>query len=309
MQKLFLVDGSALVHRAYHAYPNLTNREGQLINVIYGVGSMLISALKEEEPTHVAVAWDVKGPTFRHEEYIGYKATRPKTDQELLDQVPKTKELIASFGIKEFEKQGFEADDLIGSLTKKFYDQVDEMVILTGDQDLMQLVNGKVKVLLPARGKVPAKLYGVEEVVERYGVKPDQIVDYKALVGDPSDNIPGVAGIGPKTAAKLLQEFGSLEGIYDAVRQFTTDDSRFTVLNERVVKQLKEGEESAFLSQKLARIRTDLKMEVELDDLEFAGLERPEVKEFLEKMNFKSLLRRVFGEVRKKDERQLAFSL
>ncbi len=310
--KLLLVDGSALVHRAYHAYPNLTNKEGKLINVIYGVGSMLISSLKDEEPTHVAVAWDVKGPTFRHEEYIGYKATRPKTDEALLEQIPLTKEMIASFGIKEFERQGFEADDLIGSLAKKFYDQVDEVVILTGDQDLMQLVNGKVKVLLPARGKVPAKLYGEAEVIERYGVKPKQIVDYKALVGDPSDNIPGVAGIGPKTASKLLQEFGDLEGIYVAVRQisgFGFQGSGFRVqdlgLSERVVRQLEEGRESAFLSQKLAKIKTDLDLEVELDNLKFEGLERDEVREFLEKMGFKSLVRRVFGETKKKADKQL----
>ncbi len=296
--KLFLVDGSALVHRAYHAYPNLTNREGKLINVVYGVGSMLISALKEEEPTHAAVAWDVKGPTFRHEEYIGYKANRPKTDQELLDQIPLTKEMIGKFGIREFEKQGFEADDLIGSLARKFYNQTDEIIILTGDQDLMQLVNGKVKVFLPARNKVPAKLYGEAEVFERYGVKPKQIVDYKALVGDPSDNIPGVAGIGPKTAAKLLREFGDLEGVYGAVQQST-------VLSERVVKQLQEGKESAFLSQKLARIKTDMDLEVDLEDLKFEGLERSEAKEFLEKMHFKSLVRRVFGDTKKKDDKQL----
>ncbi len=188
---------------------------------------------------------------------------------------------------------------MIGSLARKFYDQAESIIILTGDQDLMQLVNGKVKVLLPARGKVPAKLYGEEEVRERYGVEPKQIVDYKALVGDPSDNIPGVAGIGPKTAAKLLQEFGSLEEIYGVVKQGSG-------LNERLVEKLREGEESAFLSQRLAKIKTDLDLGVKLEDLEFEGLEREEVREFLEKMRFKSLLRRVFGEAKK---RQLAFSL
>ena len=303
--KLFLVDGSALVHRAYHAYPSLTNREGKLINVVYGVGSMLISALKEEEPDYVAVAWDVKGPTFRHEEYIAYKANRPKTDEALLEQIPLTKEMIASFGIKELEQSGYEADDLIGSLARKFYDQVESIIILTGDQDLMQLVNGKVKVLLPARGKVPAKLYGEEEVRERYGVEPKQIVDYKALVGDPSDNIPGVAGIGPKTAAKLLQEFGSLEEIYRMVKQGSGFRVQGSGLNERLVEKLREGEESAFLSQRLARIKTDLDLGVKLEDLEFEGLEREEAREFLEKMRFKSLLRRVFGETKKSNDKQL----
>ncbi len=170
----------------------------------------------------------------------------------------------------------------------------------------MQLVNGKVKVLLPARGKVPAKLYGEEEVRERYGVEPKQIVDYKALVGDPSDNIPGVAGIGPKTAAKLLQEFGSLEEIYRMVKQGSGFRVQGSGLNERLVEKLREGEESAFLSQRLARIKTDLDLGVKLEDLEFEGLEREEAREFLEKMRFKSLLRRVFGETKKK---QLAFSL
>ncbi|MCQ3944752.1 MAG: hypothetical protein DPW11_03185 [bacterium] len=180
--KLLLVDGSALLHRAYHAYPPLTSKSGQVVGAVYGVASMLYSALVEVNPSHVMVAWDLPKPTFRHEKYVGYKAQRPKADQEMVEQIPIVKSVIEAMGILQSEVEGYEADDIIGTLSRIEIDG--EVVILTGDQDTMQLVGEHVSILTPPKGKLPAKMYGVDEVREKYGVTPGQIVDYKALIGD-----------------------------------------------------------------------------------------------------------------------------
>ena len=183
---------------------------------MYGVTSILISALDSEKPSHAMVAWDLPKPTFRHVKYVGYKAQRPKADAEMVEQIPLVKEMIEAMGIVQVEKEGFEADDIIGTLSKN---QDGDVVILTGDQDTMQLVNDHVRILTPAKGANPPVLYGPDQVFNKYGVHPGQIVDYKALIGDPSDNIPGVAGVGPKGAANLIKMFGSLERIYRDIKE------------------------------------------------------------------------------------------
>jgi len=301
--ELLLVDGSALLHRAYHAYPKMNIRSGKLVNAVYGFASMFISAIDDISPEYVCVAWDVGKPTFRHEMYVAYKAHRKKTDQELIDQVPLVYEMLDAFGVKQVSKEGFEADDLIGSGAEKYKSGVDEVVILTGDQDLMQLVKDKVSLLVPARGSVPAKQYRESEVLERYGVRADQIVDYKALIGDSSDNIPGVVGVGPKTASMLLNKFDSLDGIYKWLDN-TGDVSGSEVdgVRFRVVEMLRDSKDSAYLSRDLSEIKVDMEMDGSLEEMlcgEFG--DRNELREFFEKMSFKSLSRRVFGDEKKDD--------
>ncbi len=297
MNKLLLVDGSALLHRAYHAYPPLTSKTGEVVGAVYGVASILISALESEAPTHVMVAWDLPKPTFRHEKYVGYKAQRPKADAEMVEQIPMVKEIIAAMGIVQVEVEGYEADDIIGTLSKQEADFGD-VVILTGDQDTMQLVSDHVRVLTPAKGANPPVLYGPDEVWNKYGVKVEQIVDYKALIGDSSDNIPGVAGIGPKGAANLLKMFGSLERIYRDIKEVQTHFGEITA------KKLADGRESAFLSQDLSRIVTDMSLSCNLPQMEYRGLQETALKEKLEELGFKSLLRRIFpGEAEEKKKK------
>ena len=298
MSKLLLVDGSALLHRAYHAYPPLTTKTGEIVGAVYGVASILVSALESEKPTHVMVAWDLPKPTFRHEKYVGYKAQRPKADAEMVEQIPLVKQVIERMGIVQVAEEGYEADDIIGTLSKLSTNQqtneTTEVVILTGDQDTMQLVTDHVRVLTPAKGANPPVLYGPDEVWNKYGVHPEQIVDYKALVGDQSDNIPGVAGIGPTTAAKLLQQYGSLQAIYEAV------NSKSQMINPKWVEKLVSGKDSAFLSQDLSRIVTDMPLKVTLPEMEYKDLKTEVLRNELEELGFKSLIRRIWGEEAKK---------
>jgi DNA polymerase-1 len=311
MSKLLLVDGSALLHRAYHAYPPLKTKSGEIVGAVYGVASILISALESEQPSHVMVAWDLPKPTFRHIKYVGYKAQRPKADAEMVEQIPMVKEVIQAMGIVQVAEEGYEADDIIGTLSYeagerfKNKDPKDdtEVVILTGDQDTMQLVNEHVKILTPAKGANPPVLYGVDEVLNKYGVKPSQIVDYKALVGDPSDNIPGVAGIGPKGAAQLLKTFGSLERIYRDIKEVQLH------FGEQTAKKLADGKDSAFLSQDLSRIVIDMKLLLSMEEMEYHGFMNEETKAKFEELGFKSLIRRFFpGEEepkKKKNDNQM----
>lgn len=295
--KLLLVDGSALLHRAYHAYPPLTAKSGQVVGAVYGVASMLYSALVEVSPSHVMVAWDLPKPTFRHEKYVGYKAQRPKADIEMVEQIPYVKSVIKAMGIVQLEVEGYEADDIIGTLSR--LPEPEEIIILTGDQDTMQLVNTRVSILTPPKGKLPAKMYGVEEVKEKYGVWPTQIVDYKALIGDVSDNIPGVAGVGPKTAANLLKTFETLERIYRDIPQVQLH------FGEIVAKRLMDGKESAFLSQDLSRIVTEMQLAVSVEEMAYRDIKREELRNLLDELGFKSLVSRIWGESEKKQKTKI----
>lgn len=295
MSKLLLVDGSALLHRAYHAYPPLKTKKGELVGAVYGVASILISALESELPSHVMVAWDLPKPTFRHVKYVGYKAQRPKADLEMVVQIPKVKEVIEAMGIVQIEQEGYEADDIIGTLSKHGCEQLSDqdecqVVILTGDQDTMQLVNEQVRILTPAKGQNPPVLYGPDEVFNKYGVHPAQMVDYKALIGDPSDNIPGVAGIGPKGAASLIKMFGSLERIYRDIKEVQVH------FGELTAKKLANGRDSALMSQDLSRIVTEMALEVDLEEMRYRDLQTETLKAKLEELGFKSLVRRIWKE-------------
>ncbi|MFZ2199874.1 MAG: 5'-3' exonuclease H3TH domain-containing protein [Microgenomates group bacterium] len=292
MSKLLLVDGSALLHRAYHAYPPLKSKSGEIVGAVYGVASILISALEEVKPTHVMVAWDLPKPTFRHIKYVGYKAQRPKADSEMVEQIPKVKAIIGAMEIVQIEQEGYEADDIIGTLSKikplhQLTNEPFDIVILTGDQDTMQLVNENVRILTPAKGANPPVLYGVDEVKAKYGVRPDQIVDYKALIGDPSDNIPGVAGIGPKSAASLLNQFGTVKNIYKNIDK---------IENEKVKEKLLSGKDSVELSYELSKIVCDMQISTPLEAMEYLGLQGETLKARFEEYGFKSLIKRFFPE-------------
>ena len=262
------------------------------MGAVYGVTSILIAALEQEKPSHVMVAWDLPKPTFRHIKYVGYKAQRPKADSEMVAQIPMVKKVIETMGIVQIEQEGYEADDIIGTLSK---DREGEVVILTGDQDTMQLVSENVRVLTPAKGANPPVLYGPDEVWNKYGVHPEQIVDYKALIGDSSDNIPGVAGIGPKGASQLLKMFGTLERIYRDIKEVQVH------FGELMAKKLADGEESAFMSQDLSRIVIDMKLDVTLDEMEYPSTSSGQaLRVKLEELGFKSLIKRFFPEEKDK---------
>ena len=214
-----ILDGNALLHRAWHAIPPLTTKDGLVVNAAYGFAMILEKMIETQKPEYMAVAWDVEGGTFRDEIFAAYKAQREKKEQELYDQIPIIQKILAAFGIPSIEAPGYEADDIIGTLSKRAADQGLRALIVTGDLDSLQLVDENVQVLFFQKGISETKLYDVEAVKERYGLTVDQLIDYKALRGDPSDNIPGVAGIGEKTATTLLQKYHSIDGIYKHLEQ------------------------------------------------------------------------------------------
>ncbi|MEE8194129.1 MAG: 5'-3' exonuclease H3TH domain-containing protein, partial [Dehalococcoidales bacterium] len=212
-----LIDGNALLHRAYHALPPLTvSKSGEMVNAVYGFASMLLKAIKELKPSHYAIAFDKKAPTFRHRLYDRYKANRPPAPRELIGQLGRIRQLVSAFDMPIFELDDYEADDVLGTLSHQASEQGVDTVIVTGDADAMQLVSPQVKVLYPRprHSFSDTMLYDEAAVSQKYGVKPEHIADLKALAGDPSDNIPGVTGIGPKTAVRLIQQFGGVDQIY-----------------------------------------------------------------------------------------------
>ncbi len=247
-QRLVLIDGHSLVYRAFFALPSLTDREGNVVNAAYGFTSMLLLAL-QEHPDYVLASFDLGGRTFRHEELAQYKATRRPTPPELSPQFPLTRDIVRAFGIPIYEIQGVEADDVIGTLARQAREQGLHSTIVTGDLDALQLVNDDVFVLTSKRGVSETILYTPDRVRERYGLEPIQTVDLKGLVGDVSDNIPGIRGIGEKTAIKLIQEFGSVESLIE---------NRERVTPPKVKKLLDEHWEQALLSKKMATILLDV---------------------------------------------------
>ncbi|MBU0572749.1 hypothetical protein KKH23_02580 [Patescibacteria group bacterium] len=282
MSKLILIDGNAILHRAYHALPPLTTKRGEPINAVYGFISMLLRVIQDLEPTHIVVAFDRKEPTFRHKEYEHYQAQRPETDKKLISQFDKTKRVVDAFGIPFYDKAGFEADDVIGTLAKQAEKKLDEIVIVTGDKDILQLVTKKTKVYLPIRGLSDAKLMEEKDVMEKLGVRPDQVDDYKALIGDPSDNYPGVPGIGPKTATKLLAEYKTVENIYKNIDK----------IQESTARKLKEGKDMAIVSQKLAEIVTNVPVKLDVEKSGKWKVNNKNVLDLFAEYGFKTLTKR-----------------
>jgi len=282
---LLLVDGNALVHRGFHAIPHLSNKKGEPTNGVYGFALLLLRALKEVKPQYVAVAFDLPEPTFRDKLYAEYKAKRVKAPDELYAQIPRVKELVRAFDLPVYEEKGYEADDIIGSLSAIGKKHDLKVVILTGDLDTLQLVDDSVSVFAPKQGLAETKIYDAAAIKERYGLLPEQLIDYKALRGDPSDNIPGVRGIGEKTASELLQKFGTLEKVYDYAKG--KDTKR---ISERVRTLLLEHEKDAELSKHLVRIVRTMKLSFDLKNLRLDGYDESKVYELFRELEFKSLL-------------------
>lgn len=286
--RFIILDGNAIVHRAYHALPPLTNPKGESVQAVYGFANLLLKVLKDFKPAYAAVAFDLPGPTFRHKAYEAYKATRVKAPQDLYDQIPVTKELVQHFGIPVVEKAGFEADDVIGSLAASHPEL--EKVIVTGDNDTLQLVNPSTKVFTLRKGMSDTVLYDARAVRERYGFGPEQLVDYKALRGDPSDNIPGVPGIGEKTGTELIQKFGSVDALYEALESNTPKSK---AIPERVRELLAKNKKQAMLSKKLAAIVTDVAVPKDLKKFALTQYDKDTILEFLRRQGFRSLFNRV----------------
>ncbi|MBI2039590.1 hypothetical protein HYT18_00780 [Candidatus Microgenomates bacterium] len=289
MKRLVLVDGNALLHRAYHATPPFTTSKGELVNAVYGFSSMVLKVISELKPDYLAVCWDERGPTFRHQTYTQYKATRAEMDQALDNQYKRVHQTVEAFNIPEFSLAGYEADDLIGTLALQAQklDHGMELIVVTGDRDIMQLINGKVKVFMPKKTLADVGLYGKEEFVLRYGFEPKLLVDYKALAGDASDNIPGVAGIGDVTATKLIHQFGEIENIYQP--------QNLKTLPERMQTLLSEGAESAVMSKKLATLDTKAPIKLDLKKCQVQDFDKDKVVGLFEELEFKSLMGRIPG--------------
>ena len=284
---LVLFDGNAIVHRAFHALPPLTvSKTGEMVSAVYGFALILLKVINELKPTHYAIAFDKKAPTFRHKLFDQYKAHRPPTPDELINQLERVRQLVETFPIPIFELDGYEADDILGTLSHQASQRGADTIIVTGDADAMQLVSPKVKVLYPKPRKSfsDTTLYDEDAVSQKYGIKPGQIADLKGLMGDPSDNIPGVSGIGEKTAVKLLQQFGTIEEIYAHIDQVTPP---------KLQALLQQNEAIARQSQVLATIVTQSPVTLNLDDCQLSHYDRKQVTELFRELEFSSLLPRL----------------
>jgi DNA polymerase-1 len=287
MKTLLLIDANSIIHRSFHALPPFTTPEGKPSGALYGIASILVKLWREEKPEYVAALFDRPEPTFRDKKYAAYKAQRPPAADELIAQIIEARHLFEAFGVATFEKPGYEADDLIATLAERFKKEKDlRVVILTGDRDTLQLVEGdRVVVRTFNKGVSDTTIYDEKAVVEKYGLTPLQIVDYKALVGDPSDNIKGVPGIGPKTATETLQKFGSVKNIY---ANLSTDPK----LEKRFGPYAKEAE----LSEELVTLDRHAPIDMPtLETLRTSPEEPPTVKTYFQTMGFVTLLKRLDG--------------
>ncbi|MCL5675917.1 MAG: hypothetical protein M1120_02190 [Patescibacteria group bacterium] len=359
---LVLVDGNAVLHRAYHALPTLTTRSGQFVNAVYGFASMLIRVVKELSPDYLVVCFDRPKPTFRQSIYVAYQHKRPQMDEELAGQIETVHKLVESMDLPIYEKDGYEADDVIGTLATKFEklnediialastgpasrpvgsrfspacrqagtaskppfavdssktdqlrrlspDNVDsdkssknlpntfrvKTIIVTGDRDLLQLVDKDINIYMMTKGISESEMYGEEEVKKKFGIKPSQIIDYKALIGDSSDNYPGVPGVGPKTAVELLQEFGSLDNIYKNLNK---------IKKEKIANLLKEGKESAYLSRQLATILTKVPLKPDWEKARIKNLGSEKALKMMEDLEFYSLIKRLTGKNKEEENKE-----
>jgi len=286
-----IIDGNALVHRAWHAIPpTMKTSKGEVVNAVYGVTLALLRALKDLHPTYAIMTFDEKGPTFRDELFDAYKANREKKPDELYAQIPRIREVAESLGLFCVSKQGVEADDVIGTLAEMFKKDTD-VNILTGDLDTLQLIDNHVSVFTFKQGVKDMVVYDTAAVVARYGLAPDQMIDFKALRGDPSDNIPGVRGIGEKGAIDLLKEFKTLEDVYLFLKKEGSEDARrLRGISPGLAKKLEQGEKNAFMSKELAIIKRDVSVAVVKEDAEWQKGDTVKAQHLFAELEFKSLL-------------------
>lgn len=285
--KIVLIDGHSILNRAFYGIPDLTNSEGLHTNAVYGFLNIMLKILDEEKPDYLTVAFDVKHPTFRHELYADYKGTRKGMPDELREQVPLLQEMLRSMGVTLVMREGYEADDVLGTIAKQAESQGLEVSLVSGDRDLLQLATEHIMIRIPKtkRGGTEIEDYHTREVIEKYGIAPAQIIDLKGLMGDSSDNIPGVAGIGEKTAVKLLKQFPTVEDAYEHLEEITP---------KRTHDLLEAGREQAFLSKTLATIKTDCELEYSLEEAALPELFNAESFAMVKRLEFKSLFKR-FG--------------
>lgn len=284
MEKLILIDGNAILHRAYHALPpSLTTPDGQPVNAVYGFFGMLLKILEEQKPDYLIVCFDRAAPTFRQELFAGYHENRPKMADDLVSQVDIIQDVLAKMKVCMMGVDGYEADDLIGTMAHQAAKAKMEVIIVTGDRDMLQLINSHVKVLMPIVGITKMTLMDEKAVEKKYGVTPAQFIDYKALIGDASDNYPGVAGIGPKTAASLLQKLGTFKNLYKHLDQ----------VSAKIAGKLATDAEQAALAKKLATILTDAPITLDKKDCAVSGFDIPAAQAAFEDLGIKSLQKRL----------------
>ena len=307
-KRLIVIDGNAVIHRAYHALPPLTTKKGVLVNAVYGFLLVFLKALREFKPDFVVATFDFPAPTFRHRKYKPYKATREKAPEELYQQIPRVKEILKAFNVPIFEKKGYEADDLIGTISKiapqkQIFPEI-ETIILTGDLDALQLVDKNTKVYTLKKGVKDAVLYDEEKVKKRYqGLTPKQLTDFKALRGDPSDNIPGVSGVGEKTAIYLIKEFCSLENLY---KELEANSESAKKIKPSLRRKLLNYKEQAFVSKMLVEIKKNLPIEFNLKKCHWRKYDRKKPVYLFEKYGFKSLIPRLTENLSEKKNEKAA---
>ncbi|HSU78859.1 MAG TPA: DNA polymerase I [Candidatus Angelobacter sp.] len=284
MGKLILIDGNSIAYRAFFALPLLNNEKGVYTNAVYGFTMMLLKVIEEEQPTHMLVAFDAGKTTFRHETFKEYKGTRQKTPPELSEQLPFIHEVVDLLGIARYEKPLYEADDIIGTLSKQAAGNGFDVKVYSGDKDLLQLVDDKITVSLTKKGITEVDAYTPEKVVERYEIEPIKVIDLKGFMGDSSDNIPGVPGVGEKTAIKLLKQFGSLEEVFAHIDE---------VSGAKLKEKLTQFEDQAHMSKKLATIETSAPIDVQIDKLEFQQSYGDDLISLFKELEFHTLLDRI----------------
>ncbi|MCL6559695.1 MAG: DNA polymerase I, partial [Firmicutes bacterium] len=281
---IIIIDGNSLVHRAFHAIPPLTTSQGLLTNAVYGFTNMLLKMIAGENPDRIAVAFDKGKATFRHDDYDAYKANRSATPDDLRPQFPILKDVLKAMRIQIFEIEGYEADDLIGTLSAKAEMAGLKSIIVTGDRDALQLVSPLTRVRLTKKGISELEEYDEGKVWDRYGITPKQYIDFKGLTGDPSDNVPGIPGIGEKTASRLLKEYGSLEEILAHAGELTG----------RTREQVKTYGHQAELSKRLVTIHREVPVEIDLEQCQWRGPDYQALLEIFKQLEFKSLIKSVY---------------
>lgn len=292
-KKFLIIDTNSILHRAFHALPKLTTKKGELVNAIYGFCLIFLKTLEEIKPDFVVATFDLPKPTFRHQKFKEYKAKRPPAPVELYQQINGIKKVLKAFGVPIFEKEGFEADDLIGTTTqlikrKQAWPPI-EIIILSGDLDLLQLVDNQTKLYFLRKGVKDVCFYEEKEVKERYqGLNPSQLIDFKALKGDLSDNIPGITGIGEKIAIQLIKEFENLENLYQELEK---NSERIYSLKESLQKKLKDYKDQAFISRSLVQLDCNVPLGLKLDDCQL-NINKKELMKVFKNFNFISLIKR-----------------
>lgn len=283
--KIMLIDGHSILNRAFYGLPDLTNADGLHTNAVYGFLTIMFKLLEEEKPEYLTVAFDVHAPTFRHKMYAEYKGTRKPMAEELRQQVPVIKEVLHAMGVKTIECAGLEADDLIGTLSKRCETEGMDVTVISGDRDLLQLATEHVKIRIPKtkQGRTEIEDYYAKDVLERYQVTPKEFIDLKALMGDTADNIPGVPSIGEKTATKIITQYHSIEEAHEHVEELKPP---------RASKALKEHWDLAVLSKELATINIEAEFPYDLEEAKHGNMYTEEAYVYFQKLEFKNLLSR-----------------